>query len=273
MFRQSRSDSQLTPVLLLVGSVLLCSTPGAAQRGSAGYVPQVNQGQSCLARHQWNAAASHFRFALQWNRGGVAAHNGLGEAYLHLGRRERAAEEFEAALRISPHSADAERGIHSARSEAEAEAAFKDLQEQVQREPGNADLHTTLAEALMDRNQPDAAEREAQAALKLDRKQGHAYCVLGRVAAQRGDAKEAHKDLGLAVLLDSADDDAYATLGALALQEKDYPQAAQYYRHVVNIVPDETEGHKGLRDALTALGQTREAAKETTVLQRLAADH
>jgi Tfp pilus assembly protein PilF len=240
-----------------------------AQRGSAGYVPQVNQGQSSLARHQWSAAASHFRFALQWDRSGVAAHNGLGEAYLHLGRREGAAEEFEAALRLSPHSAEAERGIRAARSEGEAEAAFDELQEQVQREPGNADAHTTLAEELLDRHQPDAAAHEAESALKLDRKQGHAYCVLGRIAAQHGDLDVARKNLGLAILLDSTDDDAYSTLGDLAMRDKDFPRAVQYYRHVVSIAPDETEGHKGLRDALTALGQTREAAKETAILNRL----
>ena len=61
---------------------LLCfmpiSTP--AQRGSASYINQVYGGQTALKEKRWNDAAYHFRYALQWNKKGLDAYVGLGEA-------------------------------------------------------------------------------------------------------------------------------------------------------------------------------------------------
>src|SRR5579871_3460204 len=135
---------------LFAGSLLLAamygSVPCGAQRGSAGYIPQLNQGREALKEKKWYSAATHFREALSWDRTGVDAHVGLGNAYLGAGEVKRALEEFKSALRLNPHSATAEFGIHQARSASEEEAAFEALEAQVKREPDNADVQTTYAE-------------------------------------------------------------------------------------------------------------------------------
>ena len=45
-----------------------------------------------------------------------------------MGRQQRAREQFAAALKIQPHSAEAERGIHEARSDGEEQEAFQELE-------------------------------------------------------------------------------------------------------------------------------------------------
>lgn len=240
-----------------------------AQRGSSGYIPQLYQGQSALKAKKWSSAASHFRYALEWNHNGIDAHLGIAEVYLATGQPKRALEEFRVVLRMNPHSAEAERGIHQARSADEEEAAFQAIAAQVKQEPDNADAHTTYAEELVERDRLEEAQREAETALRLDPRQGHAYCALGRVAARQGKDDEARKNLEIAIKRDSTDDDAFATLGDLAMKAKAYRQAVTYYSREVAIVPDESEGHKKLLAALTALGDTARAEKERLLLERL----
>jgi len=251
--------------LSMLTTVQFCS----AQRGSAGYSPQLNSGNRALAVKKWNSAASHFRAALEWDRNGVDAHIGLGNVYLATGKPKRAAEEFSAALRLRPHSAAAERGIHLARSTDEEATSFTELEAQVKQEPGNPDLRATYAEELVERNRFEEAQKEAEEALRLDPKQGHAYCALGRIATKQGNDAEARKNLEIAIKRDSMDDDALTALGDLAMKAKDYRQAASYYRRVAHILPDEKEGHEKLLVALEGLGDARGAEREKATIARL----
>lgn len=244
----------------------------AAQRGSQGYTAQLYQGQASFKANRFNEAAYHFRSALEWNREGVDAHIGLGKVYLQTGRPERAREEFQTALRLRPHSAEAERLIHVAREKSdpmEEEKAFRALEELVRRDAKNADLHTAYAEELVERDRLAEAQQEAELALKLDGKQGHAYCALGRVAFKQGKEAEAHSYLEKALRFDNTDDDALTALGDLAMKTKEYRRASDYYRRVVELAPDQVEGHQKYLEALTLLGDTRRAEKEKAVIARL----
>lgn len=252
--------------------IFLGTVRGAdAQRGSSGYVPQLHRGQEALRARKWASAASAFREALRWNRNGVEAHTGLGRAYLAIGQTKRAADEFRTALRLNPHAEDAERGLHQATTEGEDEEAFKKLEEQVKSEPENVDILTTYAEELVERGRLDEAELHAEVVLRLNPKEAHAYCVLGRVEAKKGNDAEAVKNLEIAIKLDNSDDDAFVTLGDLAMKAKDYKKAVRYYRRVTSIVPDQTDGHRKLAEALTASGDTKGAEREGQIIQRLEA--
>lgn len=257
----------------LLGGVLTISSAGicAAQRGSAGYLPQLNAGQRALKAKRWSAAASHFRQALVWDKRGVEALSGMGFVYLGSGESKRAVESFRAALKINPHLAEAERGIHLANSPEEEQSAFEALMEQAKNEPKNADVHATFAEELVERNRLDEGKAEAELALKLDPKQGHAYCALGRIAVKQGHDEEARTALLKAIKRDADDDDAYAALGDDAMKTKNYALAVRYFRRVVAIVADETEGHAKLMAALTAAGDAKGAEREKQILARLTA--
>jgi Flp pilus assembly protein TadD len=233
---------------------LALNTLGVSQRGSQGYVPQVDQGERALDAHQYSAAASHFRYALLWDSKGTSAHVGLGEVYLKTGRKEKALQEFAAALAITPHSSAAERGIHDARTEGEEQVAFQDLEGAVQRDPHNPDLVTTYAEELIERGRLDEAKTEAGAALSMDPRQWHAYCALGRIAALKGNDDVARKDLGVAISHDDNDDDAIEALGNLEMKSGNVTGAVMLFRKLIKAVPDQSEGYTLLADALDKAG-------------------
>jgi cytochrome c-type biogenesis protein CcmH/NrfG len=259
------------PRLLTIAILGLVITPHAAvaQRGSGGYIPQLYAGQRALDDKRWGAAASHFRAALIFDHKGTDALLGLGSVYLKTGRQERAVEEFNAVLRVQPHSAAAERLIHEARTPGEEENAFKALEDQVRAEPNNADVQATYAEELIERDRLDEAMAAAQTAIRLNASEGHAYCALGRAYYRKQDDVQARKNLEIAVKHDPTDDDALMTLGDIAVKAKDYKTAIDYYRRVTHVVPEETEGHKKLLAALQADGNARDAAREQETITKL----
>jgi Flp pilus assembly protein TadD len=239
-----------------------------AQRGSASYPYQMYQGREALTRKQWNAALFHFRYALVWNKNGTEAHSGLGYAYLGLDKKEQAVEEFDTALRLKPHFTEAERGLHRAHTPGEEEAAFRALEDQVQQQPDNADLHTSYAEALLARDRAEEAQREAETAVHLNPKLGHAYSALGRAALKQGNATEARQNLESAIQRDNTDDAAFTALGDLAMQQKEAREAVTSFRQAVYLVPDESEYRQKLIAALVAAGDEYQAKREQAILAR-----
>jgi Tfp pilus assembly protein PilF len=215
-----------------------------------------------MSNHQYESAASHFRYAIVWDSRGVDAHVGLGEVYLKQGKKERALEQFAYVLSIDRHSSAAERDIHEARTEGQEEQAFRDLELQVPREPNNADLHTTYAEELVERDRLSDAVYQATKALDLDPKQWHAHCALGRVELKLGHFAEARSHLQLAIAHDPTDDDALSALGDLDMKEGHADKAVADYRALTKLIPEEAEGHEKLAAALEATGDKTGAAAE-----------
>ena len=239
------------------------------QRGSVGYVPQLNAGERALAQHQYSSAASHFRYAIVFDSKGVGAHVGLGTVYLRIGKKQRALEEFIFVQNLDRHSAAAERGIHDARSDGEEQQAFQDLEDELKHDPANADLHTTYAEELLERGNIAGAEVQANAALKLDANQWHAYCALGRIALEQGHLEEAKAKLEIAVLHDDNDDDALSALGDLELKAGNTRTALKLFRKLAKVVPEDAEAHRKLASALDATGDKTGAAKERLIADQI----
>ena len=256
---------------VLVGAVGCLPTIGYTSSGNHNaYGNLMKAGRDALRQKQWASAASYFRSASGWDRRSADAHAGLGTAYLHLALTQRAGDEFKAALRFNRHNAEAERGLHLLRSPDEEENEFKALTEQVKNEPNNADLRATYAEELVERSRFDEAQKEAEAALQIKPKIGHAYCALGRVAAHNGKDDEARKNFLVAVKADKHDDDAWGGLGDLAMKQKDYPAAITNYERAASIVPEEQQWHEKLRDAYKEAGDTQRAASQQAILDSLA---
>ena len=251
------------------GIAVLCALAATAQRGTAGYTAQVNAGYRSLQAKKFGNAAEHFRYALTFNSSGVDAHNGLGQVYLKTGKRQRALEQFSEALKLSPHSSAAERGMHDARSDGEEERAFEELSDLANREPDNPDVQTTFAEELIERDRFSEAKTRAERALGQDNHQWHAYCALGRIAAKEGDAATARKDLQIAVSHDYTDDDALEALGGIELAAHHIDQAIRWFKKLADLLPDEAEGHELLAEAYSANGQTELAAKQRSVAEAI----
>ena len=221
----------------------------------------MKAGREALRKEQWAAAEKYFRDAIGWDGRNADAHVGLGMAYLHLAKKERAADQFHAAQRLSPNNGQAEFGLRQTHTPDELEKEFGELAEKIKNQPRNAELHARYAEELADRNKFPEAQSEAEAALKLKPNLGEALYVLGTVSLHNGNMEEARKNFLLAVKADKRDDDAWGGLGDIALQAKDYPAAITNYQHASAIVPDERQWHEKLRDTYQAAGNASEIGR------------
>ena len=255
-------------LVAVVASAVLPARIHAAPAAN-GYVRQLNQGMRGLQEGKWISAAYHFRLALEWDGKGVDARIGLGNVYLKMGKVTPALEEFNAALRLRQHCAEAKQGMEQARADEYGERAVLALAKQVKNEPGNAEAHAAYAVALIERIQTEPARSEAEVALKLNVKLGHAYYVLARIALTEDRVEEASTLIEKAIRLDDTDSDALALLGDLAMKKGDPIRAISFYRRLVRILRDESEGHRKLMEALEAAGDSHGAAREKQVLERV----
>jgi len=257
---------------LLAAATILAPTTLHAHSAMMLPVGQVQAGEDAMQRGQWSEAASDFRRAIDTNYHDAMAHSKLGSVYLHTGETARAADEFKVALRLHPHLSSAENGLHQTfASEGDHDGYLTLFRDEIQKDPGNADAHTSLAEELLDHNQSDEALKEAQAALRLKPDLGHARCVLGRIEAERGQEAAARQDLNLAVKRDRNDDDAWGALGDLALKTNDGKEALACFRRAAAAAPEHAEWHEKLAAVLAASGDAAAAGRETTLAAQLSA--
>ena len=250
----------------------VCTSPaiiGHASGTHNAFNNMMKAGREALRKEQWAAAELYFRDAIGWDSRNADAHVGLGMAYLHLAKIERAADQFHAAQRLSPNSGQAEMGLRLTHTPEDLEKELGELAEKVKKQPRNAELRGRYAEELIDRDRFAEAQHEAEEALKLKPKLGEALYVLGRVAMHNGNTEEARKNFLLAIKADKRDDDAWGGLGDIALLAKDYPAAITNYQHASAIVPDERTWHEKMRDTYQTAGNASGAAQQQAIIDKL----
>lgn len=257
----------LLPALLLLA--LLCPKVGQANSGNNGYATQIREGKSALNKKLWRKAIEHFHNALSWDRDSVSAHLGLGQAYVHLGRKNHATREFNTVLYHRPGLSSAKEGLEIVQKPDYYDTFFVEISNFAKETPENALIRATLADQLMRRKQPEEARKEAEEAIKLNPKLGDPYCTLGHLLIAEGKDEEARPLLLKAIRLDRFDDDAFAALGDLEVKQKRYKQAASYYRTAVRLAPDEVAEYKKLLVVLTELKRDEEVEKTKRTLSEL----
>ena len=125
---------------------------------------------------------------------------------------------------------------------------------------------------MVERGEVERARKEATLALRIDPKQGRAYCALARIAVREGKDDEALMLLNKAIRLDDTDADALMLLGDLSMRKQDYPRAVSFYRRVTRVIADESECHRKLMEAHKLAGDNSAAEREGQVLVRLGSE-
>jgi tetratricopeptide (TPR) repeat protein len=114
------------------------------------------------------------------------------EVFRNQGRHADSVREWEAALKLDPASAQAQRelatSIFLSRDYVRAEPLIR---EQLRRDPNTADLHFYLGDILLNQQKQDEAMAEFRRAIDLDSKLFGAHAALGRALMQAGRAAEA----------------------------------------------------------------------------------
>ena len=147
------------------------------------------------------------------------------------------------------------------------------LQSQVNKKPGDAELHSRLAEALATASELDQARAELVAAIKLDPKYVGAYQNLATIELAQENYKDsaAHWQKVLDLTKDSQMQDvnqrrdlAYFSLGQISLVQKDYVGAVGYFNAAIRIRKDASDTYLLLAKSYMGLGQNEQAMEKVT---------
>jgi tetratricopeptide (TPR) repeat protein len=123
-----------------------------------------------LRERGWiDKAAEQYNIAVKMAPGVALAHNNLGTALFEEGRIREAMEEFESAVRLNPRYAKAHYNLGVAYGKAgKLEKAIEEFQICLQVDPAYSDAHFMLGKALRWKGAIDQAIEELEIALKLN---------------------------------------------------------------------------------------------------------
>lgn len=144
-----------------------------------------------LSRQQlgyWRDSISLYRQTLNVTTDNVVIHDNLGLTLYRKGDLDRAIQEFQAAIRITPYykQSHANLGLALA-SKGELDAAILEYQEALRLDPNYKQVRNNLGLALAHKGNLDAAIQEYQAVLRIDSNYTEAHNNLGIAFIRKGD--------------------------------------------------------------------------------------
>jgi len=169
--------------------------------------------QSCLWSNQYDRALQEFTWLLREQPGSGATHMLMGEALDGLGREDDAIAELQAATAASPPEPNAHFGLgYLFWKERHYDEAEREFRAELDKDATNAPAAAYLADVLIHRGDPQAAEPLFEQALRLNPKIRLARLDLGILYAERKENGRALRELREAVRLDPSRADAHYRL-------------------------------------------------------------
>ena len=141
------------------------------------YFAENNYAQALLENKRYQEAADHFTRAIALNPGWPQGYSNLGTAFLHLGQAEKAATQFETALRIIKSQSEPDpqvtAGMHQSMGLSllmleKPDEARREFEEAIRLDPDLAAARYSLAKQLEDSGDLPGAIREYREALRID---------------------------------------------------------------------------------------------------------
>ena len=131
------------------------------------------------------------------------------------------------------------------------------------------DAYNNLGTVRMKQNKLDEARTAFQQAVEIKPDYVFALTNLASVSASLGDLDAAAVALKKAVEADSGGffdnarlQEAYFSLGAAAMKQKRYDRSAEFFRKVIDAVPDNVDAHRNLGLSMHMQGRTAEGVRE-----------
>jgi tetratricopeptide (TPR) repeat protein len=154
--------------------------------------------------------------------------------------------------------------------------AEKDYRKILEQNPRYPSIHFRLARLILSKPSPppdfaEQAKKELQQELEIDPGNAGAEYVMGELARQAQDLPEAVKHLSKATELDPNFGDAYLGLGMALLAQKKYPDAVAPLEKAVKLQPANPAGHYSLATAYARTGRREDADKEFALQQKTSA--
>lgn len=222
----------------------------------------------------WRNSTTLFEHALAVTDGNYVAHNNLGVALRHSGRRPEALGHFEEALRLWPQYPEAQTNIGEALlTEGRLDEAIPHITEALRLGPRLPEAHVNLGSVRNKQGHPDQAEAEYRIALELKPSSAEAHDGLAVVLAETNRPEEALKNALEAIALDPDDADSHYNLGRLYGLTGRPDQAIDQFRETVRLEPANAEAHFNLGTAYAQKDQMNEAIAEFSAAVRNKPDY
>lgn len=211
----------------------------------------------------WRNSVTLFEYALAVTDGNYIAHNNLGAALRHTGRRAEAIPHFEEAIRLRRQYPEAQNNLGEALlTSGRIQEAMPHIVEALRLDPKLAEAHVNLGAIYNKQSHPDQAEAEYRTALELNPSSAEAHDGLAVVLTETNRTAEALPHALEAVALNPDDADSHYNLGRLYGLTGRTDQAIEQFRETLRLEPANAEAHFNLGTAYAQKDQMTEAVAE-----------
>lgn len=150
-----------------------------------------------------------------------------------------------------------------------AEYAFKKVTEA---EPGYADGWLNVARALIQEGETDAAKPYIEKALSINSKLGRIYFFKAMAQKSDGDYDGAVQSLQTVLAQYPRDRVVLNQVGRILFLKRDYQGSVDALQRVLQVDPEDVQGHYTLMLAYRGLGEAEKASREEKLFRRFKAD-
>jgi tetratricopeptide (TPR) repeat protein len=166
-------------------------------------------------------------------------YNNRGTAYTSKGDYDRAIQDFNEAIRLSPNYAYTyrNRGIDY-HEKGDYDNAIQDYNEAIRLNPNYTSVYALRGDTYNGKGDYDRAIHDLNEAIRLDANYVRAYYDRGKAYNSKGDYDRAIQDYNEAIRLSPNDPSAYYSRGNAHYNEGDYDRAIQDYNAVIRLNPN-----------------------------------
>ena len=216
------------------------------------------------------SAIQEFEAAVKQPPASADAYNNLGTALARQRDYVQATYAYQKAVEIDPHFVKAELNLESVVQRAWTSEKVLDMRRQAaQTQPDSSLAHALLGHALLFNDHPAQAEGELRKAIELDPYLAIAQFYLGKALQGLDNLQGALDHLDAAVKLSPQTPEFLSARGILLLRTGKIPEAIATLRRAVALDPDNASFHYVLATALQKAGNRTESAQQFQAASRL----
>lgn len=258
-----------TPRLLVLSSLLLALLTGCSRDPNVRKQKYFDSGEKYFAEGKYREAAIQYANATQIDGRFAQAHYKLSQTYLKLGDMQRAFQELNRTVDLTPDNYHAHTdlanllvtvrnpdGTPSPDTLKQAKTHLDLIRDKL---PNNPDTHEAWANYYAAQNNLTAALQEAQQTINLDPKRSESYLLLALLQLRSNMTDQAEASFKKAVQADPSAMNAQLALGGFYQSHNRLAESEQQFRHAIEIDPKDPAPRAALVRLLMQQGKRDEA--------------
>ena len=258
-----------TASLLLLSSLLLALLTGCSRDPNVRKQKYFDSGERFFAEGKYREAAIQYANATQIDGRFAQAHYKLSQSYLKLGDMQRAFQELNRTVDLTPDNYRAHtdlanllvtvRNPDGSASLDALKQAKTHLDILRDKQPNNAETHEAWSNYYAAQNNLTGAIQEAQQTINLDPKRSESYLLLALLQLRSNLTDQAEANFKKAVQIDPSAMNAQLALGGFYQSHNRMADAEQQFRHAIDIEPKVSAPRAALVRLLMQQGKRDEA--------------